>query len=143
MLPTKATDPQERVLLRVDLRALQLARVVDVDRLPLGEDVERRLAGLAVAVAGVLRAAEREVHLGADRARVDVRDPGLLRSRIARNALFTSRVKIDDESPYLTPFAARTASSKSSTGISAVVGPKISSCAIRIPASTSPKIVGR
>ena len=65
------------------------------------------------------------------------------RSRIARNALFTSRVKIDDERPYLMPFATRIASSKSSTRISAVVGPKISSCAMRIRGSTSPKIVGR
>src|SRR5262249_44087395 len=61
----------------VDLGALELARVVDVDRLPLRKDVERSLAGLAVAVAGVLRAAEREVHLGADRAGVDVGDAGV------------------------------------------------------------------
>src|SRR5919205_346240 len=59
----------------VDLGLLEPPRVVDVDRLPLGEDVERGLARLAVPVPGVLRAAEREVHLGADRARVDVRDP--------------------------------------------------------------------
>src|SRR5438105_1294746 len=63
--------------LGVDLGALELAGVVDVDRLPLGEYVERRLARLAVAVARLLRAAEREVDLGADRAGVDVRDPGL------------------------------------------------------------------
>src|ERR1035437_6112069 len=47
----------------VDLGALELARVVDVDRLPLGEDVQRGLPGFAVPVAGVLRAAEREVDL--------------------------------------------------------------------------------
>ena len=35
----------------VDLGSLQPPRVVDVERLPLGEDVERRLARLAVAVA--------------------------------------------------------------------------------------------
>src|SRR5262245_52543 len=69
--------PPPPTSLAVDLRALELARVVDVDRLPLGEDVERRLAGLAVAVAGVLRAAEGQVNLGADGAGVDVRDPGL------------------------------------------------------------------
>ena len=57
--------------------------------------------------------------------------------------MLTSRVKIDDESPKVIPFATRIASSKSPTLISAVVGPKISSCAIRICASTSPKIVGR
>src|SRR5664279_2738853 len=51
----------------VDLGALELARVVDVDRLPLGEDVQRGLPGFAVPVAGVLRAAEREVDLGARR----------------------------------------------------------------------------
>src|SRR6478609_2425990 len=65
------------VTLGVDLGLLELARVVDVDRLPLGEEVERGLARLAVPVTRVLDAAEREVHLGPDRARVDVRDPGL------------------------------------------------------------------
>jgi hypothetical protein len=94
-----------------------------------------------MAVAGVLGAAEGQVDLGADRAGVDVIP--VSRSRIARNALFTSRVKIEDERPYLTPFAARIASSNDSTGISAVVGPKISSWAIRMLGSTSPKIVGR
>src|SRR6476646_6663029 len=63
--------------LGVDLGLLELARVVDVDRLPLGEEVERGLTRLAVPVARVLDAAEREVHLGADRARVDVGDPRL------------------------------------------------------------------
>src|SRR5205085_5013833 len=58
----------------VDLGFLEPPRVVDVDRLPLGEDVERRLAGLAVAVTRLLRPAERQMDLGADRARVDVRD---------------------------------------------------------------------
>src|SRR5258705_4688902 len=66
-----------RLLGVVDLRPLEPARVVDVDRLPLGKDIEGRLPRLAVAVARVLRAAERQVHLGARRARVDVRDPGL------------------------------------------------------------------
>src|SRR6266446_1120112 len=45
------------------------------------------------------------------------------RSRMARNALLTSRVKMEDESPYRMPFATRIASSKSRTLISAVVGP--------------------
>src|SRR5262245_59404397 len=63
------------ILELVDLGALQLPRVVDVDRLPLGVEVERRLPGLAMPVAGPLRAAEREMHLRPRRARVDVRDP--------------------------------------------------------------------
>src|SRR2546421_7600092 len=37
----------------VDLRLLQLAAVVDVDRLPFREHVERRLTRLAVAIARV------------------------------------------------------------------------------------------
>ena len=65
------------------------------------------------------------------------------RSRIARKAALTSRVKIEDERPYLIPFETRIASSRSPTGMSAVVGPKISSCAIRICGSTSAKTVGR
>ena len=47
--------------------------------------------------------------------------------------MLTSRVKIEDESPNRTPFATRIASSSRATGISAVVGPKISSCAIAHP----------
>ncbi len=58
----------------VDLGALQAAAVVDVDRLPLGELVEHVAAGLAVAVAGVLGAAEGQLDLGADGRRVDVDD---------------------------------------------------------------------
>src|SRR4051794_24328008 len=58
----------------VDLRALQLAAVVDVDALPLGEDVEDLRARLAVAVARGLRAAEGEVYFGADGRGVDVED---------------------------------------------------------------------
>ena len=62
---------------RVDLRPLQLPAEVDVDRLPLREHVERGRAGFAVAVAGRLGAAERQVDFGADRRRVDVEDAGV------------------------------------------------------------------
>src|SRR5439155_1772464 len=65
------------LLLVVDLGALEAPREVDVDRLPLGKRVERGVARLAVAVAGLLPAAEREVRLGARRAGVDVADAGL------------------------------------------------------------------
>ena len=61
----------------IDLRFLQLAGVVDVERLPLGEDVEDLRAGFAVAVAGVLCADEWLMHLGTNRRRVDVEDSGL------------------------------------------------------------------
>src|SRR5580765_5641721 len=65
------------LVLVVDLRSLEATAEVDVDRFPLGERVERRMAGLAVAVAGLLPAAEREVRLGPGRPGVDVDDPGL------------------------------------------------------------------
>src|SRR4051812_3425277 len=61
----------------VDLGLLELPGVVDVERLPLGEDVQRGLARLAMPVPCLLHPAEREVHLGADRAGVYVGDPCL------------------------------------------------------------------
>src|SRR6476660_3332809 len=64
-------------LLVVNLGPLQPPREVHVDRLPLRVRVERRVAGLAVAVAGLLPAAEWQVRLGAGRAGVDVDDPRL------------------------------------------------------------------
>src|SRR5919201_175168 len=57
------------------------------------------------------------------------------RSRIARNALFTSRVKIEDERPYLIPFETRIASSTSRTRISAVVG-------VVLPTGTESHLLG-
>src|SRR5262245_40556295 len=56
----------------VDLRLLERSGVVDVDALPFGEHLERLHACLAVAVAGVLGAAEREVGLRADGGSVHV-----------------------------------------------------------------------
>src|SRR5829696_5005416 len=61
----------------VNLGSLETAAEVDVERLPLGKGVERGVARLAVAVARLLPAAERQMGLGARRARVDVHDPGL------------------------------------------------------------------
>ena len=43
----------------VNLRALQLVAVIDVDGLPLGIEIQRGGGGLAVAVARLLGAAER------------------------------------------------------------------------------------
>src|SRR5689334_13522956 len=61
----------------VDLCPLEPATEVDVDRLPLGVRVEGGVAGLPVAVPGVLPAAEGQMRLGAGRAGVDVDDPRL------------------------------------------------------------------
>src|SRR5205823_10310988 len=62
---------------RVDLRALELAAEVDVNRFPFRKDVERRSPCFAMAVAGRFGAAKRKVHLRADRRRVDVEDSGV------------------------------------------------------------------
>src|SRR5258705_9086099 len=67
----------ESARLVVDLGALQPAAEIDVDRLPLGVRVERDVAGLAVAVAGLLPATERQVRLRPGRPGIDVYDPRL------------------------------------------------------------------
>ena len=59
---------------RVDLRALQPAGVVHVAHLGLRVELVDLPAALAVAVAGRLHAAERQMRLGADGRRVDVGD---------------------------------------------------------------------
>src|SRR5919201_391952 len=70
----QAAGPNERsrrgIFRHVDLRPLQLPRVVDVNRFPLRVEIERRLTGLAMAVPGRLRPAEGEVHFGTDRSGV-------------------------------------------------------------------------
>ena len=86
--------------LRVDLRALQPPAVVHVDRLPLGEKLQRAQARFAVAVARAARPAERQLDLRADGARVHVNDP-VESSRIATFAALISRVKMLLDSPKL------------------------------------------
>src|SRR4029077_11224176 len=71
---TNSCEARPSEFCRVDLRALELAAEVGVDGFPLREDLEGRRPGLAMAVAGGLRAAERQVDFGADRWGVDVED---------------------------------------------------------------------
>src|SRR2546428_11385326 len=61
----------------VDLGALELVGIVDVDGLPLGKEIDGRNGGFAVAVAGLLRAAEGEVSLCADRRGVHINNSGV------------------------------------------------------------------
>src|SRR5208282_1355102 len=61
----------------VDLGALELVGIVDVDGFPLGEEVEGGDGGFAMAVAGLLGSAEGEVRFGADGGSVDVDDAGV------------------------------------------------------------------
>ena len=72
LLLTKCLEALFRV---VDLGALEFVGVVDVDRFPGGEEVDGAVA-FAVAVAGVLDAAEGQVDFCADGGRVDVGDAG-------------------------------------------------------------------
>src|SRR5271170_1588826 len=66
-----------RLVCSVDLGLLQFVRVIDVDGLPLGVEVDRANAAFAVAVAGGFGAAEGQMHFGADGGRVDVGDAGV------------------------------------------------------------------
>src|SRR5215831_11378285 len=63
----------DSLLCVVDLRALELVAVVDVDGLPGREEVDGSVA-FAVAVAGGFHSAEGQMHLSADGGRVDVGD---------------------------------------------------------------------
>src|SRR5689334_13475768 len=60
----------------VDLGALELAAIVYIDGLPLGEYIQPGLARLTVAVTGAPRAAKRQLDLRADGPGVDVDDAG-------------------------------------------------------------------
>src|SRR5690349_11809579 len=78
--------------LTVDLGLLELAAVVDVHRLPLGERVDHGRTAFAMAVPGLLHAAERKLHLGTDRRTVDVRDARLDVADRAHGAIHVGRV---------------------------------------------------
>src|SRR5258706_515006 len=58
----------------IDLRALEFVRVVDVESLPLGVEVDGSDGGFAMAVASLLGSAERQVCFRTDGWRVDVDD---------------------------------------------------------------------
>jgi hypothetical protein len=59
-----------------------------------------------------------------------------------RNALFTFLVYTEHDSPYFVEFSTLIASSMDETSMTAVTGPKISSCAIRMSGFTSTSTVG-
>src|SRR5271165_2188982 len=58
----------------INLCALQLVGVIHVDRLPLGIEINRTDTAFTMAIAGGFHAAEWQMHLRADRGRVDVSD---------------------------------------------------------------------
>ena len=77
----------------VDLRPLQLVGVIDVDGFPGGVEVERAGAAFAMAVAGLLDAAEGQMDFGADGGRVDVGDAGFQVAHGAEGAVDVARVE--------------------------------------------------
>src|SRR5581483_5798619 len=76
-LVTHSQRPTTNLFSGVDLRALQLVGVIDVDRLPLGVEINRADATFAMAVAGGFHSAERQVHFRADRGSIDISDAGI------------------------------------------------------------------
>src|SRR5215469_7234769 len=61
----------------VDLGALQLVGIIDVDGLPFGEEINGGDGGFAVAIAGPLGAAKRQMRFCPNGRRVDVDDSGV------------------------------------------------------------------
>src|ERR1700739_3746565 len=64
-------------LIVIDLRALQFVRIIDIDRLPLREEINGRHGRFAMPVPGLLGAAERQMSFRADGRSVDVNNPGI------------------------------------------------------------------
>src|SRR5712692_8738599 len=76
----------------VDLGALELVGVVDVEGLPFGVEIDGGDGCLAVAVAGFLGAAERQMCFGADGWRVDIDDAGEQVADGVKGAIHIARV---------------------------------------------------
>src|SRR6267142_556617 len=76
----------------VDLSALELVGIVDVEGLPFGVEVDGGDSGFAVAVAGFLGAAERQVGFGADGWGVHIDDAGEQVADGVKGAIHVARV---------------------------------------------------
>src|SRR3989304_8382336 len=66
-----------QILVHVNLGFLQFPRKVNVEHFPFRKDVQSRLAGFPVPVAGLLGAAKGEMHFRADGGSVDVEKAGI------------------------------------------------------------------
>src|SRR5579859_3172296 len=82
----------EKLFSRIDLRALQFVRKIDVDRFPLGVKINRPKAALAMSVAGGLGAAKGQMHLSANRWRIYIRDTGVNVAHGAERLIYVARV---------------------------------------------------
>src|SRR5258708_33399479 len=90
--PPWSTDSITSQLIIVNLGALELVGIVDVNRLPFREEIDGGNGGFAVAVASLLRASEGQVGLGADRRRVHVDNSGVEIAGGLEGAIHVSRV---------------------------------------------------
>src|ERR1700691_1462126 len=77
----------------VDLRLLQLVRIVDVDGLTFRIEIDRSDAALAVAVPCCFGASKGQIHFGADGGRVDVGDAGIQVANCRKSLVDVLRVK--------------------------------------------------
>src|SRR5260370_40147210 len=92
--PPWSTDSITSQLIVIDLCALELVGIVDVNRLPFREEIDGSNGGFAVAVAGLLRAPEGQVGLGADRRRVHVDNSGVEITGSLKGTIHVSRVDL-------------------------------------------------
>src|SRR5882762_1915947 len=79
-------------LIVIYLCALELVGIVDVDGLPLGEKVDGGNGGFAMAVAGLLRAAEGQVCFSADCRSVYIDNSSIEIARRLEGAIHVARV---------------------------------------------------
>src|SRR5580704_1927691 len=76
----------------INLGALEFVGVVDVDGFPLREEVDGGDGGFAVAVAGLLGAAEGEMRFGPDSGRVHIDDAGVKVPHRGKGAIDVARI---------------------------------------------------
>src|SRR5258708_38301374 len=85
-------------LIVIYLRALEVVGIVDIDGLPFGEEIDGSNGGFAMAVAGLLCAAERQVCFSADCRSVYIDNSGIEIARGLEGAIHVSRVDGSGES---------------------------------------------
>src|SRR5215471_21356147 len=81
----------------VDLRALELVGIVDVNRLPLGKEIDGGDGGFAMPVAGLLGPAKRQMRFGTDRRCVNVDDSGVKIAGSLEGSVYVARVNRSGE----------------------------------------------
>src|SRR5216683_2519543 len=96
--PPWSTGSITSELIVIDLSALELVRIVDVDGLPFGEEIDGGNGGFAVTVAGLLGAAEGQVCFSADCRSVYIDNSGIEIASGLEGAIHVARVDGGGES---------------------------------------------